>query len=148
MAEDSTKKRRGIGSRVLLLGSGMCSHPIIAYLDQHGYSVTVGSRTPNSSKLEGAPNARAVELDIETAAGEKTLDELAPTVDAVVSLLPYVFHAKAAAAALKHKKHFLNASYVSDAVRELAPAFASAGLVLACEMGVDPGTDHMSAMQM
>lgn len=47
----------------------MCSHPIIEYLDKHGYIVVVGSRTPNAAKLQGAPKAQAEQIDVETVEG-------------------------------------------------------------------------------
>lgn len=129
---------------VLLLGSGLCSRPIIAYLDEHGYKVVVGSRSKGDVKVAGLKNATWIKLDIETEEGEKTLDEWCPKVDVVVSLLPYVFHPKAATFALKHNRHFLTASYVSDGMRALAGDFKNKGLVQISECGVDPGTDHAS----
>lgn len=129
---------------VLLLGSGMCSHPIIEYLDRHGYKVYVGSRSRRDDKLSNTKQAEWVEIDIETEAGEAAMDVYSAKVDVIVSLLPYVFHPKAASFALKHKKHFLTASYVSDGIRALQDDFKKAGLIMINEMGVDPGTDHMS----
>ena len=131
---------------VLLLGSGMCSHPIIAYLDKHGFQVYVGSRSKRDDKLRDTEKATWVEIDIETPAGEKAMDEYSPKVDVIISLLPYAFHPKAAKYALKYKKHFLTASYVSDGIRALTKDFEDAGLVCLNELGVDPGTDHMALM--
>jgi len=65
----------------------------------------------------------------------------------VVSMLPYLFHARACEIAIKHKKHFLTTSYVSDAMRALESKAKEAGVILINECGVDPGTDHMSAMR-
>lgn len=44
-------------------------------------------------------------------------------------------------------KHFLTTSYVSDAMRALEPLAKEKGVVMINECGVDPGTDHMSAMR-
>ena len=44
-------------------------------------------------------------------------------------------------------KHFLNASYVSAEMQALDEAVKAKGLTFLCEMGLDPGIDHMSAME-
>jgi hypothetical protein len=62
MAESAEKRSRRATGHVLLLGSGMCSHPIIVYLDRHGFTTLVASRTPNASKLEVAIDACQVYL--------------------------------------------------------------------------------------
>jgi saccharopine dehydrogenase-like NADP-dependent oxidoreductase len=130
--------------KVLLLGSGMCSKPIIDYLDGAGIEVTVGSRSKGDVKVSGTKHAKWVELDVEKPEGLAALDHWATKVDAVVSLLPYIFHPVAAKAALKANKHFLTASYVSDGIRALEAEFKAKGLVTINECGVDPGTDHAS----
>lgn len=144
-----TKKQKTEQKSVLLLGSGMCCRPVIHYLSEKGYIVHVGSRTVKKTQaaVDGAANAVAIELDIETPQGEAKMDEILPQVDAVLSLLPYVFHPKAAAYALKYGKHFFTTSYESDAMRQLGPEAQAKGLVFINECGVDPGTDHMSAMR-
>jgi saccharopine dehydrogenase-like NADP-dependent oxidoreductase len=116
---------------VLLLGSGLCSHPIIDYLDRHGFNVTVGSRSKGDVKVAGKKNAHWVELDVETAVGLTTLDSECLKADVVVSLLPFLFHPLVAKAALKANKHFLTASYVSDGIRALQDEFKQKGIVVA-----------------
>lgn len=75
------------------------------------------------------------------------MEKYAAECDAIVSLLPYLFHPKAAEYALKYGKHFMTSSYVSDAMKELGPRAEEKGVVFLNECGVDPGTDHMSAMK-
>ncbi len=130
--------------QVLLLGSGMCSKPIIDYFDRHGITVVVGSRSRGDAKVSGTKHASWVELDVEKPEGVAALDHWAARVDIVVSLLPYVFHPLAAQAALRAGKHFMTASYVSDGIRALEAEFRAKGLVTINECGVDPGTDHAS----
>jgi len=48
---------------------------------------------------------------------------------------------------LKYKKHFFTTSYTTDAMREIDQAAKDAGIIIVNECGVDPGTDHMSAMR-
>ena len=66
----------------------------------------------------------------------------------VVSLVPYAYHVSVAKFGIKHKKHVVTTSYVSDAMRALDGDAKKAGIILLNECGLDPGIDHMSAMRM
>jgi saccharopine dehydrogenase (NADP+, L-glutamate forming)/spermidine synthase len=135
---------------VLVLGSGLVSPPLIHYLVDHGFFVTVANRTLDHAKkiTDGiGKNCEAIELDIETPQGVELLEKIAPKYDALVSMLPYLFHMIAARIAVKNKKHFFTTSYTTDAMRELDADAKKAGVVIINECGVDPGTDHMSAMR-
>jgi len=133
----------------LVLGAGLVVRPIVHYLSEKGYKVVVASRTLHKAEeiVSGAANAVAKACDVETEEGKAVLEELIPAADAVVSLLPYLLHPYAAKRALAHSKHFLTTSYVSTAMKELEQEAKEKGLVIINECGVDPGTDHMSAMK-
>jgi len=139
----------GCGKEVLVLGAGMVVRPLVPYLTQHGYRVVVASRTLEKAQgiVDGISGAKAVQCDVETDEGKATLETLIPSADAVVSLLPYLLHPFLAKRALAHAKHFFTTSYVSPAMRELDEEAKAKNLVFINECGVDPGTDHMSAMQ-
>jgi len=92
-------------------------------------------------------NASAIKLDVEDAADLDLLESLTAEHDAVVSMLPYLFHPVAAKVAVKHKKHFFTTSYATDFMRQLHQQAQQADIVIINECGVDPGTDHMSAMK-
>ncbi len=77
---------------------------------------------------------------------EKQVESLVQMADLVISLLPPHLHTKMAERCIVHKKHFLNASYVTAEIRKLNDQAALNGLTFLCEMGLDPGIDHMSAM--
>jgi len=136
-------------SSVLVLGSGLCSPPLIGYLLKHGFRVTVATRTVCKAEklLQGHPNGRGVAWDISTDGALDRLDQLVQQVDLVVSLLPYIHHVASAKVALKHKKHFCTASYISDEMLALDPIAKEAGVIMLNECGVDPGLDHMSAQK-
>ncbi|WP_159775050.1 saccharopine dehydrogenase family protein [Streptomyces sp. HM190] len=70
--------------------------------------------------------------------------ELAPG-DVVVSMLPAPEHAPLLGACVGARAHFACSSYVSDAVRDLAPAAGAAGVTVLTEAGLDPGIDHLFA---
>jgi len=147
MATEKKQKTEPIS--VLLLGAGMVCKPLIHYLSERGYVVFVGSRTISKieAAIEGATNAKAIKLDIESEEGQKKMDELMPQVSGVISLLPYVHHPKVAEYALKYSKHFFTSSYTTDTMRGFDEEAKKKNLVFINECGVDPGTDHMSAMR-
>lgn len=65
----------------------------------------------------------------------------------VISLLPPALHEALAEEAIDLGKHFLSASYVSPKMEEIGQKAKAKGLVLLMECGLDPGIDHLSAMQ-
>ena len=75
------------------------------------------------------------------------LDALIRTHDIVVSLLPYTYHVEVAEKCIAHKKNMLTTSYVSDAMKALDKPAKEAGILILNEIGVDPGYDHMTAME-
>lgn len=94
---------------------------------------------------EGIPNATAVQLD---ALNHESLCNYISLVDVVISLLPPSFHSNVASACLQLRKHLVTASYVDDSMSKLDEMAKSYGVTFLCEMGLDPGIDHMMAMKM
>jgi saccharopine dehydrogenase-like NADP-dependent oxidoreductase len=132
---------------VLILGAGMVSRPIVRYiLDQPGLHVTMASRTVSKAEknINDHPNGKAIALNV---SDEKALEKLVSESDLTVSLLPYTYHVKVADFCLKHKKHLVTTSYVSDAMKNLDSKAKKTGVILLNECGLDPGIDHMSAMR-
>ena len=134
-------------SHVLILGAGLVAGPLVRYLlDVKGFRVTVATRTVDKAErlIGGARNGTAVALDVDD---EAALEALIAKHDLAISLLPYVHHPLVARLCVKHKKQMVTTSYVKDAMRALDGAARDAGVILLNEIGVDPGIDHMSAMQ-
>jgi saccharopine dehydrogenase (NADP+, L-glutamate forming) len=132
---------------VLVLGAGMISRPLVRYLlDQSDFSVTMASRTVSKAEniINGHPDGKALALDVHD---DATLEQLVSGADIVVSLLPYTYHVKVAELCIKHKKHMVTTSYVSDAMNALNTQAKNAGILILNECGLDPGIDHMSAMR-
>ena len=96
----------------------------------------------NNGCVVGAPGAEARRLDVEQEGDQAALEAAVQEADAVISMMPPPLHPKAAALALKHGKHFLTTSYVSDAMRALEPLAKEKNVLMINECGVDPGTDH------
>ena len=130
---------------VLILGAGLSTGPLPIYLSQHGIKVLLASRTlANAQKLsKNSENIEPVEVDVTNESHNGILDGLVDRSDVVISMLPYIHHPFVAKLAIKHKKHFFTTSYVSDGLKELEAEAIEAGVILANELGVDPGMDHM-----
>lgn len=133
--------------RVLVLGAGLVAGPLVRYLlAVDGFEVTVASRTlAKAEKLIGsASNGKALALNVK---GEAGLERLISEHDLSISLLPYVYHPLVAGFCVKHRRQMVTTSYVKDAMAALDGAAKEGGVILLNEIGVDPGIDHMSAMQ-
>ena len=133
--------------KVLVLGAGMVSKPLVRYLlDQPDFSVTMASRTVSKAEkiINGHPDGEALSLNVKD---DDMLEKLVSEADLTVSLLPYTYHVKVAELCIKHKKHLVTTSYVSDEMHELDGRAKEAGVLLLNESGLDPGIDHMSAMR-
>jgi saccharopine dehydrogenase-like NADP-dependent oxidoreductase len=132
---------------VLILGAGLVSQPIIDYLFLHTtYTLTVADiLQENATKaIKNNPRGEATSLDVNNT---EQLHQLVSKSDLVVSLLPYTLHTLVAKHCLESNKSMINASYVSEEMRSLDAEAREKGLLFLCEMGLDPGLDHMSAMK-
>ena len=132
--------------KVLILGAGLVAGPMVRYLLEKGYCVTVASNTPERAgeMIAGHTNGNAV---IWEAGDDATLDRLIAANDLVVSLLPYVFHVMVAKHCIRHKKNMVTTSYVKPEMLALDEEAKKAGIIILNEIGLDPGIDHMSAMR-
>ncbi len=131
---------------VLVFGAGLVAGPLVHYLLDHGYQVTVASRTLSKAQslVDHHPQGKAIQFNITE--NEEQLDDLVSQADLAVSLLPYIYHVQVAEACVKHQRPLVTTSYVSDEMQALDQPAREAGVILLNELGLDPGIDHMSAM--
>lgn len=135
---------------ILVIGAGKSASYLIKYfLDKsssENIEIIIGDLDlSNAKKLIGNhPNAKAIKLDIFDAIARK---EAVKNADIVVSMLPARFHIEVAKDCLALKKHMVTASYVSPEMQALNEEAKAKKLVFLNEVGLDPGVDHMSAMQ-
>ena len=125
--------------KVLILGAGMVVKPIVTYLLEHGYFVTVATRTKSKADdmIAGHPNGKAISWTVEQ---EAELDRMIADHDLTVSLLPYAHHVMVAKKCIRLKKNMVTTSYISDAMRQLHRKAQDAQVLILNEIGVDPGT--------
>lgn len=135
---------------ILIIGAGRSASSLIKYLldksTDENLNIIVADVNLDSakSKINNHQNATALALDIFKEDERKSAIEKA---DIVVSMLPARMHLEVAKDCLHFGKNMVTASYVSKEMQELDGAVKEKGLTFLNEIGVDPGVDHMSAMQ-
>lgn len=136
---------------ILLFGAGKSATVLIDYLKeisvQNNYKVTVADAALSvaAEKVGDHINIKAVQVNVEI---EKDRNDLIMQADVVISMLPPPLHYLVAIDCVKFKKHLLTASYIDERIRALADEIKKNDILFLCEMGLDPGIDHMSAMQL
>lgn len=135
---------------ILVIGSGQSSSSLITYLLNKSFSenlhITVAdvSLELAKSKVNNHENGTARTLDILNEAERK---DAIKNADIVVSMLPAHLHINVAKDCLEFGKSMVTASYISNEMNSLHKEAVEKNLVFMNEIGLDPGVDHMSAMQ-
>jgi saccharopine dehydrogenase-like NADP-dependent oxidoreductase len=138
-------------NHILLFGAGKSATVLINYLienaEQEHWDITIGDANAALilSKTKNAICTNAVELDINDVEKRQALIANA---DLVISMMPPVLHFLIAQDCIYHQKNLLTASYVDSEIKSLQNNIEKNNLLFLCEMGLDPGIDHMSAMQL
>ncbi|XP_035212536.1 alpha-aminoadipic semialdehyde synthase, mitochondrial-like, partial [Stegodyphus dumicola] len=147
----SQKKARSLAEKaakkVLVLGAGYVAGPLVDYLTRdQTIHVTIGSILQNQGEaLVKSANAEHVVLDVTK--GKGPLEKLIEESTLVVSLLPYTLHPTIAEHCIKYKINMVTASYLTPEMRKLHDAAVDAGITVVNEVGLDPGIDHLLAME-
>lgn len=136
--------------KVLVIGAGRSSSSLIKYLLDKSTSenlqiiVADVSKQAAEHKIRNHSNGRAIGLDI---FDESARIKAIQNADIVVSMLPARLHFEVAKDCVTFKKNMVTASYISEEIKSLDTEVKKQGLVFMNEIGLDPGIDHMSAMQ-
>jgi len=138
-----------MGPKILIIGAGKSATVLIQYLQQKAVEndwyvlLADGDEATAKNKWNNAPNGTALGINIENEIDRQNLVQKA---DIVVSMLPAQLHFLVAKDCLHFEKPLFTASYVDDNMRSIANEIEAKQLLFLCEMGLDPGIDHMSAM--
>ena len=136
--------------KILVIGAGKSASYLIKYLldksEEENLHIIVGDlNIQNAKKLIGEhENAQAIMLNV---SDKSSRFNAVQNADIVVSMLPARFHIEVAKDCISCNKNLVTASYITEEMRKLDHAAKEKGLVFMNEIGVDPGIDHMSAMQ-
>jgi saccharopine dehydrogenase-like NADP-dependent oxidoreductase len=140
-----------MGAKILILGAGKSATVLVHYLQQKAVEnnwyviLADGDELVAKNKWNNAQNGHAIGFDIQDMdLRAKHIKE----VDLVISMLPATLHLLVAKDCLAYFKPLFTASYVDDQLKALAPEIEAKNLFFLCEMGLDPGIDHMSAMEL
>jgi saccharopine dehydrogenase-like NADP-dependent oxidoreductase len=137
--------------QIVLFGAGKSATCLIDYLIKETFenswllTVADGNLQSAKSKIGNAAQATAVSINVENDLERKQLMSKA---DIVISLLPPSLHFLVAQDCAEMNKNLLTASYVDDKIKSLEDTVDKKKLLFLCEMGLDPGIDHMSAMEL
>ncbi|MBU0640903.1 MAG: saccharopine dehydrogenase NADP-binding domain-containing protein [Planctomycetes bacterium] len=134
-------------AKVLLLGAGLVTRPLVRYLlGQPELALTIATRTVSKADalVAGHPQGQTTTL---LAKDTAKLEKLISEHDLAISLLPAPLHPVVAELCIKYRKQMVTTSYVSPKMKSFDGPAKDAGVMILNEIGVDPGIDHMSAMR-
>ena len=136
--------------QILVLGTGKSTSYLLDYLlekaKEEELHITIADLHPEilPEKILKHKHTTIVTLDIkDTDKRTKLIQES----ELVISMLPAFLHILVAKDCLAAGKHLVTASYISDALQQLDAEVKQKVLVFMNEIGLDPGIDHMSAME-
>jgi saccharopine dehydrogenase-like NADP-dependent oxidoreductase len=135
---------------ILVIGAGKSTSYLLDYFlkrsDEENLHIKIGDLRPENipDSVAKHPNCTVFGLDIFDEAERK---KAVADASIVVSMLPASLHINVAHDCVEFKKHFITASYVSDELKALDKQVKENNLVFMNEIGLDPGIDHMSAME-
>ena len=135
---------------ILLIGAGKSSTVLIRYLlkeaELNNWKFIIADADKNQVdvKTNHSRFAESVELDINN---ETQRERLIQRAHVVISMMPPALHYIVARDCVEFRKHLLTASYLDEQMKSLKDEIHHRKLFFLCEMGLDPGIDHMSAMK-
>jgi saccharopine dehydrogenase-like NADP-dependent oxidoreductase len=138
-------------ANILLFGAGKSASYLIKYLLQHAAQEAnelhvIDLHTDHLAALY--PNNTYLHLhDINIVNQQDARHEFIANADIILSLLPPSLHIIVAKDCLHFSKNLITASYLSAEMELLSEEAKSKKILFMCEMGLDPGIDHMSAME-
>ena len=136
--------------KILVIGSGKSTSYLIKYLldksETEKLFITIGDINIKHANhlIKNHKNAKAILLDVFDA---NSRTEAIKNADIIISMLPARFHIDVAKDCILFGKNMVTASYISPEMEALNQEAIAKGLIFMNEIGVDPGIDHMSAMQ-
>lgn len=135
---------------ILVIGAGKSTSYLLDYFLEKSSSenlhLTIGDLNTENlpESVKNHPSSEIITLDINE---EEERQKAIQQADIVVSMLPARFHIKVAEDCLAFGKNLVTASYISKEIKALHPQVQAKGLIFMNEIGLDPGIDHMSAME-
>ena len=139
-----------MGRNILIVGAGKSTAFLLDYFlenaKEQNLHITVADLIVDHIpfRVKSHPSCEVVALDV---LSDKERQAVVKKADLVISMLPPRFHIKVAEDCINFNKHLVTASYINEEIRSLDEQAKTKNLVFMNEIGLDPGIDHMSAMQ-
>jgi alpha-aminoadipic semialdehyde synthase len=136
--------------KIICFGAGLVAAPLVEYLSREPRNEihVISSLKEEAHQLSRKISRQNVKPNMINVIKEtKKIEQICADADCVVSLLPATMHINIAKICIQHKTPLVTASYISPEMKELDAKAKSAGIPILCELGLDPGMDHMSAMK-
>lgn len=134
---------------IVLIGAGKSATVLIEYLiaqsaaNKWKFIIADANKELVLQKTNNSAFAEAVELDV---TNDKQRGQLIQRAHIVISMMPPALHFLIAKDCVEYRKHLLTASYLDEKIKSLQDEINHRKLLFICELGLDPGIDHMSAM--
>ncbi|RYF84101.1 MAG: saccharopine dehydrogenase, partial [Chitinophagaceae bacterium] len=135
---------------VLLIGAGKSATVLINYLlkeaetNKWKFIIADADREQALAKTNNSRFAEVLQLDV---TNDVQREKVIQRAHVVISMMPPALHFLIAKDCVELRKHLLTASYLDDKMKSLKDEIHQRKLLFLCEMGLDPGIDHMSAMK-
>lgn len=137
-------------TKILIIGAGRSASVLIDYLvdkaSEKDLFITVADLSIETAEHRTRHRARTKALALNIS-DDLSRSKAIQDSDFVISMLPAFMHLSVAQDCLRFGKNLATASYVSKEMKALDPMVKEKGLVFMNEIGLDPGLDHISAMQ-
>jgi saccharopine dehydrogenase-like NADP-dependent oxidoreductase len=136
--------------KILLFGAGKSASVLIDFLinesSENGWETIIVDADKNliDKKISGRSSAIGIGMDINDESQRAALIKEAAI---VISMMPPSLHILIARDCINFGKSLLTASYADESIKSLEGILKEKGILFLCEMGLDPGIDHMSAMK-
>ncbi len=135
---------------ILVIGAGRSSSSLIRYVversEEYDWNLRLVDRDLALAKEKLNGSSRAEALSFNALEQSERLPHL-KWADIVVSMLPAKFHIDIAQDCVELGKNLITPSYITPEMKALQSACEEKGVFILNELGLDPGIDHMSAMQ-
>ncbi len=135
---------------IVLLGAGRSASALIQYLlkwaSENDFFVRIGDKNLSvaEEKISNHPRGQAFAFDVQK---YEDCQSAVQNAAVIVSLLPAHLHVPIAQACIEAGVSMLTASYISPAMQALHNEAESKNIMILNEIGLDPGIDHLSAME-
>jgi saccharopine dehydrogenase-like NADP-dependent oxidoreductase len=137
--------------KILVIGAGLSTPVLIDYLLENAASnswiITVADQDKElaEKRIAGKGRAEAALFDV---LNETHVSGLIPGHDLVISMLPAFLHTRVLEVCLQYRIPMITASYNPDNAVQYHQKAKENGILILNEIGLDPGIDHLSAMEL